>query len=132
MNGDEVIWTTTNLEKTPSPWNNYGKVILIGDSAHSMSMARGEASNHAIRDAAELCEYLMAVNSGKLTAVQALSDYEKAMIKRGASAAKASRDAIFSRHAPGKFYSNFVMRVASTLFQTYLNVNTWINSFWTR
>ncbi|CAM0140897.1 hypothetical protein VKS41_008878 [Umbelopsis sp. WA50703] len=106
IKGDEAIWTTKILEKTPSPWKNYDKVTLIGDSAHSMSMARGEACNHALRDAAELCEYLVAVNSGKLTAVQALSDYEKDMIKRGVSAVKASRDAIFSRHTPRSSIQN--------------------------
>ncbi|KAJ2963700.1 hypothetical protein NQZ79_g1295 [Umbelopsis isabellina] len=106
MKGDEAIWTTKIIEKMPSPWNGYGKVTLIGDSAHSMSMARGEGGNHAIRDAAELCEYLVDANSGKLTAAQALSDYEKDMIKRGASAVVASRDAIFNRHTPGHIFED--------------------------
>ncbi|KAG2182617.1 hypothetical protein INT44_005596 [Umbelopsis vinacea] len=84
LKGDEVIWTTTILEKIPSPWNNNGKVTLIGDSAHSMSMARGEE----------------AVNSGKITAIQALGDYEETMIKRSVTAVKASHDAIYDRHTP--------------------------------
>lgn len=100
LKGDEVIWTTTILEKWPSQWDNHGKVTLVGDSAHSMSMARGEACNFALKDAAELCDYLVAVNSGKLTAAQALSDYEETMIKRSVPAVQASSDAIYSRHTP--------------------------------
>ncbi|KAM3578370.1 hypothetical protein VKS41_009116 [Umbelopsis sp. WA50703] len=53
LKGDEPIWTTKILEKTPSPWDNSGKVTLIGDAAHSMSMFRGEGKEpcfHSFRD----------------------------------------------------------------------------------
>ena len=39
---DQPVHEVQVTEKIPRPWNNQGKVTLIGDAAHAMSMFRGE------------------------------------------------------------------------------------------
>jgi 2-polyprenyl-6-methoxyphenol hydroxylase-like FAD-dependent oxidoreductase len=45
---DQPIHDVRVTEKIPKPWNNQGKVTLVGDAAHSMSMFRGEGNEEVL------------------------------------------------------------------------------------
>lgn len=59
---------------------------MIGDAAHRMPPFAGEGANVAMQDAFELAECL--TNGKHGTLLEAISYFEKDMIKRGAKATK--------------------------------------------
>ncbi|KAG5976151.1 hypothetical protein E4U55_007470 [Claviceps digitariae] len=64
-------------------WNNHqGRVTLIGDAAHAMTMYRGEAANHGILDAYNLVQQLTKVHAGERTLRTAMDNYEQEMRDR--------------------------------------------------
>ncbi|KAI9704556.1 MAG: hypothetical protein M1820_005469 [Bogoriella megaspora] len=80
-------------------WRGFdGRITLLGDAAHAMTMYRGEAANHAFTDAAKLKEQLKLWHRGKKTRQEALADYELEMIERGHHAVLLSRQACLDAH----------------------------------
>ena len=79
-------------------WDNRGLVTLAGDSAHAMTMYRGEAANHGILDASELLAQLQRVQCGDVSLQSALNEYETAMRERAATAVLLSRQACLDAH----------------------------------
>ncbi|KAI9670081.1 MAG: hypothetical protein M1829_004808 [Trizodia sp. TS-e1964] len=83
--------------------NHHGRVTLLGDAAHAMTMFRGEAANHGITDAASwLAALLPVLSSGGAWDGEALraavDSYEAEMVKRCGPAVLASRRACLDAH----------------------------------
>ncbi|KAH8592822.1 monooxygenase-like protein [Bisporella sp. PMI_857] len=80
-------------------WPTYdGKVTLIGDAAHAMTMYRGEAANHGITDAARLLEQLVALHSGNISQKEGLENFQAEMRPRAHDAVLLSRQACLDAH----------------------------------
>ncbi|KAL8663301.1 MAG: hypothetical protein Q9202_003937, partial [Teloschistes flavicans] len=90
-------------------WDNRGgRVTLMGDAAHTMTMYRGEAYNHGVADIAGLLAHILAVYSpsastfpaetGRPSLQQAIGAYEAEMIKRTGPAVLTSRRACLDAH----------------------------------
>ncbi|GAA5815414.1 hypothetical protein MFLAVUS_008922 [Mucor flavus] len=75
-----------------------GRVVLVGDAAHPMTIFKGEGGNHAIIDAANLAEQLGEFNQGKKTLQKALTAYNSEMIPRGQKGVKESHDSAIMVH----------------------------------
>ncbi|CAH6720902.1 putative FAD-dependent monooxygenase Dbabp [[Candida] jaroonii] len=80
-------------------WDNAnGKVLLCGDSAHAMTMFRGEAANHGITDVKDLMfELDKFLNEGKPWDTAA-NDYCQTIKARAAPAVMLSRQACLDAH----------------------------------
>lgn len=76
-----------------------GHVVLIGDSAHPMTMFRGEGANHAIVDAANLAEEIYNVFGNSKPFDKAIRSYYDEMIPRGVAAVEKSHIASQKAHA---------------------------------
>lgn len=76
-----------------------GKVTVIGDAAHAMTMYRGEACNHNIKDVESLVLNIVKHNLDFESACHA---YEKEMTDRTSLAVLASRRACLDAHEHGK------------------------------
>ncbi|OBZ69051.1 Zeaxanthin epoxidase, chloroplastic [Grifola frondosa] len=83
-------------------WNGNGRVTLIGDAAHTMTMFRGDGANQGILDALELVQCLeQASVQGRLdkeSICQALRSFEAQMCPRARAAVLASRQACLDAH----------------------------------
>ncbi|GAB5587699.1 hypothetical protein Unana1_02599 [Umbelopsis nana] len=119
MDENEYVHSIRISEKIPGPWKNQGRITLIGDAAHSMSMFRGEGGNHAMRDSGELCSHLVQAHKGNITLQTALDAYEKEMIARTTAATKDSHDAAFFVHKPLSFTTKLLMRSGSAALKVY-------------
>ena len=79
-----------------------GRVILVGDSAHTMVMYRGEGANHAIVDVAKLLEQLQPLfgkdDLSDEEVKAAVERYEVEMVERAELAVLASRQACLDAH----------------------------------
>ncbi|OTA89349.1 hypothetical protein M434DRAFT_398589 [Hypoxylon sp. CO27-5] len=98
---DDLNFTTAiKLADYPTQrWNNRnGRVTLAGDSAHAMTMYRGEGANHGILDAALLVDQLKKVRRGELDQKTAIDLYEDEMIPRTFDAVLKSRQAALVAH----------------------------------
>ncbi|KND92092.1 Tetracycline resistance protein from transposon [Tolypocladium ophioglossoides CBS 100239] len=81
------------------PWDNRGgRVTLVGDAAHAMTMYRGEAANHGILDAYRLNAAIQEMYAGEKTRQQAVDEYEAEMRERSAGAVLLSRQACLDAH----------------------------------
>ncbi|KAL4947410.1 hypothetical protein BDW69DRAFT_178446 [Aspergillus filifer] len=79
-------------------WDNHdGRVILIGDAAHAMTMYRGEAANHGILDVYHLISAIEKIESGQ-DRKSAITEYEDEMQERGRNAVRLSRKACLEAH----------------------------------
>ncbi|OOQ87682.1 FAD binding domain containing protein [Penicillium brasilianum] len=88
-----------------------GRVSLVGDAAHTMTMYRGEAANHGICDAARLRDELVLWRDGKQSITQALDRYQVEVKSRTHDAV------IMSRHACLDCHDLNSLRVDSPVFQ---------------
>ncbi|KAM0805876.1 hypothetical protein BDR22DRAFT_968578 [Usnea florida] len=84
-------------------WDNmHGRVTMIGDAAHTMTMFRGEAANHGITDISVLLSKIIPVLEQRTTSKPslrgAIDDYEREMIERTAPAVLTSRRACLDAH----------------------------------
>ncbi|RDW76089.1 FAD protein [Coleophoma crateriformis] len=98
---DDLDFTTPlRLSDFPTiPWeNSQGRVTLAGDSAHAMTMYRGEGANHGILDAALLVDELVKVHQGQKGLKDAVDAYEAEMIPRAHAAVLKSRQAALDAH----------------------------------
>ncbi|KAF2121213.1 FAD-binding domain-containing protein [Lophiotrema nucula] len=100
---DDIVVQEIRLQDwPPQEWNNIdGRVTLVGDAAHAMTMYRGEAFNHGITDAAKLSEGIVeALKDGfdpdRLEA--AVETYESEMRERTHPAVLLSRQACLDAH----------------------------------
>jgi salicylate hydroxylase len=66
------------------------RITLIGDAVHSMTPYRGIGGNVALRDASLLCHNLTAAHHGEMPLLQAVHDYEAAMLEYGFNAVRTS------------------------------------------
>lgn len=81
------------------PWDNRGgRVTLAGDSAHAMTMYRGEGANHGILDAALLVDQLKKIRDGETDQKVAIDAYEAEMRPRTHAAVLKSRAAALVAH----------------------------------
>jgi 2-polyprenyl-6-methoxyphenol hydroxylase-like FAD-dependent oxidoreductase len=71
------------------PWKA-GNITLVGDALHNMTPLRRVGANTALRDAAALCDCLVAVDRGEQALVPALARYERNMIHYGFDAVRSS------------------------------------------
>jgi 2-polyprenyl-6-methoxyphenol hydroxylase-like FAD-dependent oxidoreductase len=71
------------------PWKTRN-VTLLGDALHNMTPFRGIGANTALRDAAALCECLVAVDRGEQPLIPALARYERDMVHYGFAAVRSS------------------------------------------
>lgn len=92
--------TEISLQDWPcQEWDNHsGRVTLAGDAAHAMTMYRGEAANHGILDARNLCRALTAASSGQSSLKEAVDGYEAELRERTAPAVLLSREACLDAH----------------------------------
>ncbi|KAF2007434.1 FAD binding domain-containing protein [Amniculicola lignicola CBS 123094] len=101
---EEIPSGTEVLEIKLADWptvawpSHNGRVTLLGDAAHAMTMYRGEAANHGMMDAAKLKDQLKLWHEGKLDQQEAIEAYEKELIKRGHDAVLLSRQACLDAH----------------------------------
>ncbi|KAI9746357.1 MAG: hypothetical protein M1818_000069 [Claussenomyces sp. TS43310] len=80
-------------------WPIYdGKITLVGDAAHAMTMYRGEAANHGMTDAARLASQLVAIYEGKISPKEGIEQYEQEMRPRCHDAVLLSRRACLDAH----------------------------------
>lgn len=80
-------------------WDNWGsRVTLAGDSAHCMSIYRGEGVNHGVIDACLLGDALKRLEDGELDHDEALRVYETEMKARGKEAVEVSHQAALDGH----------------------------------
>ncbi|KAJ7894859.1 FAD-binding domain-containing protein [Mycena olivaceomarginata] len=75
-----------------------GRITLVGDAAHAMTMYRGEAVNHGLTDVAHLAEQLQLWHEGKKTRAEAVAAYEDEMVPRAYQAVLLSRQACLDAH----------------------------------
>ncbi|CAO3615825.1 unnamed protein product [Mucor hiemalis] len=84
------------------------RVVLVGDSAHPMTMFKGEGGNHAMVDAVNLGNQLSEYYKGEKTLDEALKAYHDEMIPRGSKAVKESHDSAVMVHCyPEKMFKMF-------------------------
>lgn len=97
---DSTSATGLRLADFPcEPWDNMnGLVTLAGDSAHAMTMFRGEGANHGLLDAALLIDQLKKVYSNEISQIGALRAYEAEMQERTHAAVLKSRQAAIDGH----------------------------------
>ncbi|KAH7325565.1 FAD binding domain protein [Stachybotrys elegans] len=105
---DDTDVKTITLEDWVPPQDNWNAisgsdcVILVGDSAHAMTMYRGEAANHGIADVHLLVSYILPVLTKADTESSEISDackaYTKGMVERAAPAVLRSRTACLDAH----------------------------------
>ncbi|KAJ6588010.1 FAD binding domain-containing protein [Mycena capillaripes] len=75
-----------------------GRITLVGDAAHAMTMYRGEAANHGLTDVVHLAEQLQLWHEGKKTRAEAVAAYEDEMVPRAYQAVLLSRQACLDAH----------------------------------
>jgi 2-polyprenyl-6-methoxyphenol hydroxylase-like FAD-dependent oxidoreductase len=90
-----------------------GKVTLIGDAIHSMTPYRGIGGNVALRDASLLCQKLITARRGELPLLQAIHEYETAMIEYGFRAMRDSLSAAEHAHSS----SALALLIGNTMFR---------------
>jgi 2-polyprenyl-6-methoxyphenol hydroxylase-like FAD-dependent oxidoreductase len=91
------------------PWATR-RVTLLGDAIHSMPPTRGIGGNTALRDAQLLCQHLIAVKAGEQSLLQAVSDYERSMLKYGFAAVRSSLQALEMHVAESRRGAKLLLR----------------------
>ncbi|VUC22934.1 unnamed protein product [Clonostachys rosea] len=80
-------------------WDNFrGRVTLAGDSAHAMTMYRGEAANFGITDAADISEAIVAFMKEGASQADAIGSYETKLRERSQAGVLRSRQACMDAH----------------------------------
>lgn len=70
------------------------RVTLLGDAIHSMTPYRGIGANVALKDATGLCSALAAADRGERPVLEAIHDYETALVDYGFRAVRTSLHAM--------------------------------------
>ncbi|KAF7591689.1 hypothetical protein BBP40_001197 [Aspergillus hancockii] len=79
--------------------NRNGRMTLAGDTAHDMTMYRGEAANHGLLDAFQFVDAIDQIYNGRTDQKSALDVYEKGMRVRTKRAVRLSQQACRDAHA---------------------------------
>ncbi|EMD40130.1 hypothetical protein CERSUDRAFT_103994 [Gelatoporia subvermispora B] len=91
-------------------WDGKGRVTLLGDAAHAMTMFRGDGANHAIADVLELVEvwekHSLATGGGEDVVAKCIQKFEDAMRPRARAAVLNSRQACLDAHSLGRLAEN--------------------------
>lgn len=107
---DDLFQTAFTAAKPLSP-GRATNLTGLGDAVHHMPPVGGLGGNTALRDAQHLCTALTAVDSGQRELSDALTDYERDMLKHGFSTV---REAV--RNTEGAITMNPVTRTAARTF----------------
>jgi 2-polyprenyl-6-methoxyphenol hydroxylase-like FAD-dependent oxidoreductase len=70
------------------------RITLLGDAIHAMTPYRGIGANVALKDAMYLCRALAAANRNERPVLEAIHDYETAMVDYGFRAVRTSLQAM--------------------------------------
>jgi 2-polyprenyl-6-methoxyphenol hydroxylase-like FAD-dependent oxidoreductase len=100
-----------------APWKT-GAVTLLGDALHNMTPFRDMGANMALRDAASLCDALVAIAERQAAPTEALAIYERDMIEQGFAAVNASSAEMRRLHARSpvsRLLSKLVFRTVDTV-----------------
>lgn len=82
------VWRDLELESLPT-----GRVVLLGDAAHTMTPFRGEGGYHSFIDSMNLSKKLSQLDGKDINAVKtAVSEYNAEMLERGGEAVRSSRN----------------------------------------
>lgn len=82
------IWRDLELESLPA-----GRVVLVGDAAHTMTPFRGEGGYHTLIDTLKLSKILGQIDVKDIAAVKAaITEYNTEMLERGSEAVRSSRN----------------------------------------
>jgi 2-polyprenyl-6-methoxyphenol hydroxylase-like FAD-dependent oxidoreductase len=76
-----------------APWDTQ-RITLLGDAIHAMTPYRGIGANVALKDAMHLCRALTAGSRGERAVLDAVHDYETAMVDYGFRAVRTSLHAM--------------------------------------
>lgn len=103
---DDTIIRTIHLEDwdpSETSWDNRdGRVTLLGDAAHPMTMYRGEGVNQGIADIKSYLQMFLSLyerkDANNEEYKKACDVYEKNMIKRGGLAVRLAHQAAFDAH----------------------------------
>ncbi|KAK3685265.1 hypothetical protein B0T22DRAFT_517258 [Podospora appendiculata] len=100
---DDALVSYVNLVEWPVvAWDNWdGLATLAGDSAHCMSIYRGEGVNHGIIDGCVLADALKRAADGIVSPRRAVRDNEIEMRARGKEAVDVSHQACLDAHDYG-------------------------------
>ncbi|MBQ1024652.1 NAD(P)/FAD-dependent oxidoreductase [Micromonospora sp. C95] len=79
---DSALPIRVSTSEPVPPWKS-STVTLLGDAIHTMTPGRGVGANTALRDANLLRRQLILAAAGEKTLVQAVADYEAAMVPYG-------------------------------------------------
>ncbi|MFI7024619.1 FAD-dependent oxidoreductase [Micromonospora sp. NPDC049900] len=79
---DSALPIRVSTSEPVPPWKS-STVTLLGDAIHTMTPGRGVGANTALRDANLLRGHLVQAVTGEKTLVQAVADYEAAMLPYG-------------------------------------------------
>jgi 2-polyprenyl-6-methoxyphenol hydroxylase-like FAD-dependent oxidoreductase len=93
--------TEIKIQDWPSVSWPSGKVTLIGDAAHTMTMYRGEGVNHGITDAQQLQSSLLSIHKGEVGKEEGIMGFETQMRNRAKDAVLLSREACLDAHDLG-------------------------------
>jgi salicylate hydroxylase len=86
------------LEREPLPRWSFGRIVLLGDSAHPMLPFLGQGAAQALEDAGSLATCLNGVDSAGVS--RALQRYQRLRIARATQVQLRSREARFQNHLP--------------------------------
>ncbi|KAH8168443.1 FAD binding domain-containing protein [Sarocladium implicatum] len=75
-----------------------GRITLLGDAAHTMTMYRGEAANHGMYDAASFVHQLNLWRKGNKSRQDAFRDFQSEVVERTHEAVLLSRFACLECH----------------------------------
>lgn len=91
LSGPSTVFPVNIRTSVPlDPWPTT-TITLLGDAIHTMTPGRGVGANTALRDAALLCQQLIAARNGKKSVLQGIHEYEAEMIRYGFEAVLESR-----------------------------------------
>ncbi|OCH90886.1 putative monooxygenase [Obba rivulosa] len=90
----------------PVSWDGEGRITLLGDAAHAMTMFRGDGANQSIADVLDFVEALERYNvasKGDRTAIaECIRHFEDTMRPRARAAVLRSRQACLDAHSLGQ------------------------------
>lgn len=104
---EEDIWATPLYDRDPmslrpkqSPDSDHGRITVIGDACHPMSMFKGQGANQALEDGPLLASWLAKPGLNESNLLTRVKCFEREMIARTTSKVLASRQAALTYHSP--------------------------------
>lgn len=106
----------------PKSLRTQGRVVLMGDALHAMTMYRGEGANHAVVDVLQFAEDVtpsLQQDSDVSTLRKALDVYEDSVVKRTRPAVLAARRACLDAHDWPKITPTSPLLTKREMFMSY-------------